>query len=121
MVNLMRAGQPVRLSRRAGSIITLDELVDAVGVDAARYSLARASTDSPLTLDIEVITRQANDNPVYYVQYAHARIASLLRHAADLGIGRKADYDPALLSHEREGDLIKAIGEYPSLVATAAE
>jgi len=121
MVTLLRGGVPVRLSKRAGTIITLDELVDAVGVDAARYSLARASTDSPLTLDIEVITRQANDNPVYYVQYAHARIASLLRHAADLGIGRKADYDPALLSHEREGDLIKAIGEYPSIVATAAE
>src|SRR6266545_4720545 len=121
MVTLLRGGVPVRLSKRAGTIITLDELVDAVGVDAARYSLARASTDSPLTLDIEVITRQANDNPVYYVQYAHARIASLLRHAADLGITRAGTYDPGLLAHEREGDLIKALGKYPEIVATAAE
>src|SRR6266545_4397219 len=79
------------------------------------------STYSPLTLDIEVITRQANDNPVYYVQYAHARIASLLRHAADLGITRAGTYDPGLLAHEREGDLIKALGKYPEIVATAAE
>jgi arginyl-tRNA synthetase len=121
MVNLMRAGQPVRLSRRAGNIITLDELLDAVGKDAARYSLARSSTDSPLTLDIEAITRQANDNPVYYVQYAHARIASLLRNAAELGVARAPSYDPALLSHDRENDLIKALGEYPEIVATAAE
>jgi arginyl-tRNA synthetase len=121
MVNLMRAGQPVRLSRRAGNIITLDELLDAVGKDAARYSLARSSTDSPLTLDIEAITRQANDNPVYYVQYAHARIASLLRNAAELGVARSPSYDPALLDHERENDLIKALGEFPEIVATAAE
>jgi arginyl-tRNA synthetase len=121
MVTLLRGGQPVRLSKRAGTIVTLDELIDAVGMDAARYSLARASTDSPLTLDIEVITRQANDNPVYYVQYAHARIASLLRHAADLAVTRREGYDPALLSHERESDLIKALGEFPEIVATAAE
>jgi arginyl-tRNA synthetase len=121
LVTLLRGGVPVKLSKRAGNIITLDELIDAVGVDAARYSLARASIDSPLTLDIEVITRQANDNPVYYVQYAHARIASLLRHAADLGITRQPGYDPGLLSHEREGDLIKALGEFPAIVATAAE
>jgi len=121
MVTLLRGGVPVKLSKRAGTIITLDELVDAVGVDAARYSLARSSTDSPLVLDIEVITRQASDNPVYYVQYAHARIASLLRNAADLGVTRGADFDPGLLTHEREGDLIKALGEFPGIVATAAE
>jgi arginyl-tRNA synthetase len=120
-VSLMRGGVPVRLSRRAGNIITLDELVDAVGVDAARYSLARSATDSPLTLDIEAITRHSNDNPVYYVQYAHARIASLLRNAAELGIDRGTDFDPGLLSHEREGDLLKALGDFPGIVATAAE
>jgi arginyl-tRNA synthetase len=120
-VSLMRGGVPVRLSKRAGNIITLDELVDAVGVDAARYSLARSSTDSPLTLDIEAITRQTNDNPVFYVQYAHARIASLLRNAAELGVGRGDDFDAGLLSHEREGDLLKALGEFPAVVATAAE
>jgi arginyl-tRNA synthetase len=121
LVNLVRAGVPVRLSKRAGNIITLDELVDAVGVDAARYSLARSSTDSPLTLDIEVITRQTNDNPVYYVQYAHARIASLLRHAADLGITRGAGFDPGLLRHDKENELLKTLAEFPDVVATAAE
>ena len=121
MVNLVRAGQPVRLSKRAGTIITLDELVDAVGVNAARYSLTRASTDSPLTLDLDVITRQASENPVFYVQYAHARIASLLRNAEDMGVTRGDDFDPGLLSHERENDLLKALGEFPAVVATAAE
>ncbi|MEE6257687.1 arginine--tRNA ligase [Plantactinospora sonchi] len=120
LVNLVRDGQPVRLSKRAGNIITLDELVDAVGVDAARYSLARSNTDSPLTLDIEVITRNSNDNPVYYVQYAHARIASLLRRGADLGVLRGADFDPGLLSHEKENELLKTLGEFPEVVAEAA-
>ena len=121
LVSLVRGGEPVRLSKRAGTIITLDELVDAVGVDAARYTLARSSTDSPLTIDIEVVTRQTQDNPVYYVQYAHARIASLLRHAADLGVTRGDQLDPSLLSHEKEHELLKALGEFPQVVATAAE
>ena len=121
LVNLVRAGEPVRLSKRAGNIITLDELVDAVGVDAARYSLARSSADSPLTLDIEVITRQSQDNPVYYVQYAHARIASLLRNAAELGVARGDDFDPSLLSHPKEIELLTTIGQFPQVVATAAE
>lgn len=121
LVNLVRAGAPVRLSKRAGNIITLDELVEAVGVDAARYSLARSSTDSTLTLDIEEITRRSSENPVFYVQYAHARIASLLRNAAELGIGRGADFDASLLSHERENDLLKTLGDFPAVVATAAE
>ena len=121
LVSLVRGGVPVRLSKRAGNIITLDEIVAAVGVDAARYSLARSSTDSPLTLDIEEITRQSNENPVFYVQYAHARIASLLRNAADLGIARGDALDPALLSHEKENELLKTLGEFPAIVATAAE
>jgi arginyl-tRNA synthetase len=120
LVNLMRAGEPVRLSKRMGTLITLDELVDAVGVDAARYSLARSSTDSPLTLDIEEITRQAPDNPVFYVQYAHARIASLLRNANDMTID-KGDLSPGLLEHEKEIDLLKALGDFPQVVTTAAE
>jgi arginyl-tRNA synthetase len=121
LVSLVRAGAPVRLSKRAGDIVTLDELVDAVGVDAARYTLARSSTDSPLTLDLEVITRQSQDNPVFYVQYAHARIASLLRHAAELGATRGDGFDAALLSHEKEHELLKALGEFPRVVATSAE
>ncbi len=121
LVNLVKEGQPVRMSKRAGNIVTLDDLVDAVGTDAARYSLARSSTDSPMTLDIDVITRRSNDNPVFYVQYAHARIASLLRNAADLGATRGADFDPGLLTHDKENELLKALGEFPSVVATAAE
>jgi arginyl-tRNA synthetase len=121
LVSLVRGGVPVRLSKRAGNIITLDEIVDAVGADAARYSLARSSTDSPLTLDIEEITRNSPDNPVYYVQYAHARIASLLRKAVELDVSRGETFDPALLSHEKENDLLKSLGEFPAVVATAAE
>ncbi len=121
LVSLVQAGQPVKLSKRGGTLITLDEIVDAVGVDAARYSLARSSADSPLTLDLDEITRNSNDNPVHYVRYAHARIASLMRNAAELGIGLGDDFDPSLLSHERENDLLKALGEFPAVVATAAE
>jgi arginyl-tRNA synthetase len=121
MVNLVRDGQPMRMSKRAGTVITIDDLVDALGVDAARYALARYSVDSPIDLDIDLWTRNTNDNPVHYVRYAHARIASLLRNAAELGISRGDDFDPALLSHEREHDLLKALGEFPGIVAGAAE
>jgi arginyl-tRNA synthetase len=121
MVNLVRDGQPVRMSKRAGTVITLDDLVDAIGVDAARYALARYSVDSPIDLDLELWTRASNENPVYYVQYAHARIASLLRAAAELGESRGADFDPALLNHEREADLLKALADFPAVVQTAAE
>ena len=121
MVKLERGGQEVRLSKRAGAIVTLDELIDAVGVDAARYTLARYPADSSLTLDIELITKQTSDNPVFYVQYAHARIASLLRNAGELGITRTDDFDPALLADEREGALLGALGEFPRIVAAAAE
>jgi arginyl-tRNA synthetase len=121
LVSLVRAGEPVKLSKRAGTLITLDEIVDAVGVDAARYSLARSSTDSALTLDLDEITRSSNDNPVHYVRYAHARIASLLRNAAEWGLSRGDDYDAALLTHERENDLLKALGDFPAVVSTAAE
>ncbi len=121
LVSLVKDGKPARLSKRAGNIVTLDEIVDAVGVDAARYSLARSSTDSPMTLDLDLITRRSNDNPVFYVQYAHARIASLLRNAADLGLTRGDDFDAGLLAHEKENELLKTLGEFPAVVATAAE
>ncbi len=86
LVNVLRGGEPVRMSKRAGTFVTLDDLVELVGVDAARYSLARSSADSPLDIDVDVLASRTNDNPVYYVQYAHARQASLLRSAADLGL-----------------------------------
>jgi arginyl-tRNA synthetase len=101
LVNLVRDGQPVRMSKRAGTVITIDDIVDAIGVDAARYALARYSLDSPIDLDLDLWTRRGNDNLVYYVQYAHARIASLMRNAAAAGITRGDRYDPALLTDER--------------------
>ena len=109
------------MSKRAGTFLTLDDLVDAVGVDAARYSLVRSSTNSTLDLDIDVITRQSNDNPVFYVQYAHARISSLLRNANDLGIHLGDGFDPSLLADPHESDLLGALGEFPRVVAGAAE
>ena len=121
LVSLVRDGRPVRMSKRAGDVVTLEDLVAALGVDAARYALARYSMDSPIDLDLDLWTRQGNDNPVYYVQYAHARIASLLRHAVADGHARGDHYDPALLSHDRENDLLKALGAFPGVVAGAAE
>jgi len=120
LVNLVKDGEPVRMSKRAGTVVTLEDLVDAVGVDAARYALARSSTDSMLDIDLDLLTRRTNDNPVFYVQYAHARIASVLRNAAELGVGR-GELDPSLLAHERESDLLGALGEFPRIVASAAE
>ena len=122
LVKITRGGEELKLSKRAGTIVTLEDLVDEVGVDAARYSLIRHPVDSPLTLDLEAIARHTNDNPVYYVQYAHARIASVLRNAAELHIDWAAsDFDPSLLAHERENELLGALGEFPRIVATSAE
>jgi arginyl-tRNA synthetase len=123
LVKIVRGGEEVRLSKRAGQIVSLQELVDMIGVDALRYSLARYPADSPLTLDVEQITRQASDNPVFYVQYAHARLASILRNAADLGLSPATDdsFDPSLLSHEKEGELLRALAEFPRVVAAAAQ
>jgi arginyl-tRNA synthetase len=121
MVNLVKDGAPVRMSKRAGTVVLLSDLVSAVGVDAARFSLAWYSVDSPIDLDLDAWAKRSQDNPVFYVQYAHARIASLGRNAAELGIGRGADFDASLLSTAQEGDLLKALGEFPAVVAGAAE
>lgn len=121
MVNLVRDGQPLRMSKRAGTVITLDDLIEALGVDAARYALIRYSVDTTLDLDLDLWTRQTSDNPVFYVQYAHARLASLARNAADLGIERGDGYDPALLDTPRESELIALLAAYPGVLATAAE
>jgi len=123
LVKLMRGGQELKMSKRAGTVVTLDELVDLVGVDAARYSLARASTDSQLVLDVEEITRAAPENPVYYVQYVAARTASLARNARELGLNWSApeSFRPQLLVDDREALLLGALGEFPRTVATAAE
>jgi arginyl-tRNA synthetase len=120
MVNLVRDGQAVKMSKRAGTVITLDDLVEAIGVDAARYSLVRSSEDQSIDIDLALWASASSENPVYYVQYAHARLSSIARNAADLGLsGEGADL--ALLTHDREGDLIRTIGEYPRVVAKAAE
>lgn len=124
MVKILRDGAELRLSKRAGTIVTLDELVDEIGVDALRYSLARYPADSPLTLDVAEITKASNDNPVYYVQYGHARTCRMMENAADLGMSlpdAQAAFDPALLSHELEGQLLRALAEFPRVVASAAE
>ncbi|WP_158843420.1 arginine--tRNA ligase [Saccharothrix deserti] len=119
MVNLVSDGKPVRMSKRAGTVITMQDLVEAVGVDAARYAMSRSSADSSLDLDLDLLRKHSNDNPVFYVQYAHSRLASLLRNAADLGVTPGDALD--LLTHEREGDLIRTIGEFPRVVGTAGE
>jgi arginyl-tRNA synthetase len=120
LVKIMRDGDEVRLSKRAGEIVTLTDFVAAAGVDAVRYSLSRYPADSPLTLDLGLITRRSPDNPVFYVQYAHARLSSLQRNAAELGIVRATEPKLALLVHERETDLLGALGEFPRVVASAA-
>ncbi|MGZ5396677.1 MAG: arginine--tRNA ligase [Mycobacterium sp.] len=120
MVNLVRDGQPVRMSKRAGTVITLDDLVEAIGVDAARYSLIRSSVDSPIDIDLALWSSASNENPVYYVQYAHARLSALARNAAELGLAASTEH-LELLTHDKEGVLIRNIGEFPRVLKTAAE
>ncbi|MFD0199944.1 MULTISPECIES: arginine--tRNA ligase [Saccharothrix] len=119
MVNLVSEGKPVRMSKRAGTVITMQDLVDAVGVDAARYAMSRSSVDSSLDIDLDLLRKRSNDNPVFYVQYAHARLSSVLRNAADLGVTPGDAVEE--LTHDREGDLVRTVGEFPRVVATAGE
>ncbi|MFI6761474.1 arginine--tRNA ligase [Micromonospora sp. NPDC050417] len=123
LVNLVRDGQPVRMSKRAGTVVTLEDLVEAIGVDAARYALARYSSDSPIDIDVELWTRAKNDNPVHYVRYVAARTAGISRNAAEVGFtrGEPDAFRPELLDHEKENELLKALAEYPAVVASAAE
>ena len=122
MVKIMEGGEEVKLSKRAGTIITLEELVEKVGVDAARYTLIRYPVETPMVMDVDILRSRTNENPVYYVQYAHARICGVLRNAAELGIKYGSDQiHPELLVHERERELIGQLGEFPRVVAGAAE
>ncbi len=122
LVKIMEGGQELKLSKRAGTIITLEELVEKVGVDAARYTLIRYPVDTPMVLDVDLLKKRTNDNPVYYVQYAHARISAVLRNAEDLGLKLDlADFKAELLVHERERELLGGLAEYPRVVASAAE
>ncbi|OHU26320.1 arginine--tRNA ligase [Mycobacteroides chelonae] len=119
MVNLVRDGQPVRMSKRAGTVITLDDLVDAIGVDAARYALIRSSVDTSIDIDLQLWASASSENPVYYVQYAHARLCALARNAADLGLRHSTDH-LELLTHEKEGALIRGLGEFGRILQNAA-
>ncbi|MDN4598712.1 arginine--tRNA ligase [Leifsonia virtsii] len=120
LVNLVKDGEPVRMSKRAGTIVTLDDLVDAVGVDAARYALVRSSTDSQLDIDLDLLAKRSNENPVYYVQYAHARTRSVAANAEKAGVDRSV-FAPELLTHETESALLGGLQEFPRVVALAAE
>jgi arginyl-tRNA synthetase len=122
MVKIIEGGEELKLSKRAGTIITLEELVEKVGIDAARYTLIRYPTDTPMVMDVDLLKKNTNDNPVYYVQYAHARICAVLRNAKDLGIDFGNDfYAPELLVHQQERELIGLLAEYPRIVASAAQ
>ena len=124
LVSLLRDGVPLRMSKRAGTVVTLEDLVEAVGVDAARYSLVRSAVDSTLDIDLDVISRRTNDNPVYYVQYAHARTGSVARNAEKVGVTREEDgadaFDPSLLTHPSESELLGVLEQFPGTVARAA-
>jgi len=121
LVKIMEGGEEVKLSKRAGTIITLEELVEKVGVDAARYTLIRYPVDTPMVMDIDILRRNTNENPVYYVQYAHARIAAVLRNVEELAIPTGlSNFDPSQLSHDRENELLGTLAEFPGVVSAAA-
>ncbi|SEC77568.1 arginyl-tRNA synthetase [Nocardioides exalbidus] len=122
MVNLLQDGQPVRMSKRNGTVISMNDLVEAIGVDASRYVLARYTNDTTIDIDLELWAKQSNDNPVYYVQYAHARTCRMAENAHELGMRLPGDdFDPSLLAHERDGELLRALAEFPRVVASAAD
>ena len=121
LVNLVKDGKLVRMSKRAGNVVTLEDLVEAVGVDAARYELTRYSVDSTIDIDLDLLVQKSNDNPVYYVQYAHARACAVARNAADAGVDAAAGVDTALLDSPADTELLAALGQYPAAVRTAAE
>ena len=121
MVNLVRDGQPMRMSKRAGTIVTLEDLVEAVGVDAGRYALVRSSSDSQLDIDLDLLGKKTNDNPVFYVQYAHARTCAVGRNAEASGVRREDGFAPELLDHEAESQLLGVLQEFPRIVTQAAE
>lgn len=119
MVNLVKDGKPVRMSKRAGTIVILEDLVDAVGVDAARYTLTRYSVDSNIDIDLDLLTKQSNENPVFYVQYAHARTCAVARNAEAAGVDTSS-IDASLLNTDADNELLAALGQYPNTIKEAA-
>ena len=120
MVNVMKDGKPVRMSKRAGNVITIDDLVDAIGVDASRYSLARTDYNTSVDIDLDLLASHSNDNPVYYVQYAHARSCNVARNAADAGITQDGA-DLSLLNTEADGEVLAALAQWPAALAQAGD
>jgi arginyl-tRNA synthetase len=120
MVNLMRDGEPVRMSKRAGTVVTMEDLVDSVGVDAARYALVRSSSNSQLDIDLAQLSKKSNDNPVFYVQYAHARTQQVAVNAKSMLVDH-SEFDPALLTHASEAELLAKLSEFPRLAVQAAQ
>jgi len=121
LVNLVKDGKPVRMSKRAGTVVTLEDLVEAVGVDAARYELTRYSVDTPIDIDLGLLTSKSNENPVYYVQYAHARTAAVARNAAEAGVKVEDGVDTSLLDSAADGELLAVLGQFPAAVRDAAK
>ena len=121
MVNLVKDGETVRMSKRAGTVVVLEDLVEAVGVDAARYALTRSSTDSMIDIDLDLLRKRTNENPVFYVQYAHARTCNVTRLAAEDGVHIADGFDPSLLTHDSEAALLAILGDFPRVVAQAAK
>lgn len=121
LVNLVRDGAPMRMSKRAGTVVTINDLVDAVGVDAARYSLTRSSADSSIDIDLDLLSKATNENPVYYVQYAHARTCAVGRNAEQFGVRRGDGFDPGALTHDTESALLGVLAQFPRIVAQAAD
>jgi arginyl-tRNA synthetase len=121
LVNLLESGESRRMSKRRGDIVTIDDLIEAIGVDAARFLLVGRSQDTTLDLDIDLAVQQSNNNPVYYVQYAHARICSILRNLPDGGERPAGEAVPAvdITSHERA--LLQALARFPDVLVSAAE
>jgi len=121
LVHLFKNGEKMKMSKRTGKAVTMRELVEEVGLDAVRYFFAMRSADTHLDFDLDLAVSQSNENPVYYSQYAHARISSILRSAAEQGFEVDMNADFSLISAEKEVDLLKKIGEFPQVVADAAQ
>lgn len=121
MVNLVKDGTPVRMSKRAGTVVVLEDLVDAVGTDAARYALTRSSADSNIDIDLDLLVKASNENPVYYVQYAHARTRNVARLAAADGVHKEDGFDASLLTDEAEAALLATLADFPRVVSQAAQ
>jgi arginyl-tRNA synthetase len=121
MVNLLKDGQPLRMSKRAGTGVTMNDLVEAIGADASRYALARYTNDTTIDIDLDLWSKASNDNPVYYVQYGHARTCRMMANATAIGMTLPEDFDPSLLDHDRDRELLRALADFPKVVTAAAE